>query len=149
MSTEPVGLRPGHVGHRRSESGTRRRLPALAAAVIVALAGAAAGGYFAGHGHPRAVVHTVTRIERVTTVKTVTRWRSRTRSATSGASTTPCIEQNGTVVPAVGSAAAGSPGLTTCSVQIVPDVPADAGDRLVITAPSGASSSFQLTSPSG
>jgi hypothetical protein len=126
----------------------RRTLLIIVLAIVLVLAGGT--GYLAGRSHPRIVTRTVARVEHRVTVRTVTRWRTRTATrAGSSAGTTPCLEKGGTVVPAAGGAAAGEPGLTTCSLQVEPDEPAAAGDRLVITAPDGTSGSYQLISPSG
>lgn len=151
MSTEPLGLTPAQMDQLRAELHAGRRPWALIAlAVIVAMVLAASGGYLAGHAQPRIEVRTVNHVEHAVTVKTVTRWRTKTitRTADSGSST-PCVEQSGTVVPAIGGAAAGSAGLTTCSLQIESDVPASDGDQLVITAPDGTSNSYQLGAPTG
>lgn len=118
-------------------------------AAVVATAIAVSGWTYA-IARP-AKVHDVTRT--VTHTVTVTRWRTRvvhkTKTVTAGVengSTTPCLEQNGTVVPTAGAAASGAPGLTTCSIAIDPDTPASDGDQLVITAPDGVSNSYQLGS---
>jgi hypothetical protein len=153
MSTEPLGLTPPQMDQLRSELGMRRRRwPLLAVAAVAVLALGGGAGYAAGHARPRTVVRAVTRVERVATVKTVTRWRTKTVTKTATVntgSTTPCVEQGGTVVPAAGGAAAGAPGLTTCTLQVEPDVPASDGDQLIITAPDGTSNSYPLGSPSG
>jgi hypothetical protein len=125
-----------------------RSLMVLAAVVLVAIA--AAAGYLAGHAHQRIEVRTVDHVEHQTSTRTVTRWRTRTVTKTvGGSSSTPCVEENGTVVPAAGSAASGAPGLTTCTLEIVPDTPAADGDQLVITAPDGTSNSYALGAPAG
>jgi len=153
MSTEPLGLTPGQTDQLRNELGVarRRRWPVMVMALVIAVVLAGAGGYLAGHSHPRTAVRTVTRVEHDVTVRTVTRWRTRTRTKTadSGVSSAPCVEQDGTVVPAAGAAAAGAPGMTTCTLQIEADVPAADGDELIITAPDGTSGSYQLGSPAG
>ena len=154
MSTEPLGLTSAQMEQLRGELGIRRpRWPLIAAAVIIVLAAGGASGYAAGHARPRTMVRTVTRVDHVITVKTVTKVRTRivtkTPTAGSGGSSTPCVEQGGTVVPAVGAAAAGVPGLTTCTLSIQSDVPASNGDTLVITAPDGTSNSYPLGTPLG
>ncbi len=151
MSTEPFRRTPAQMDELRADLGvTRRRRTLLIAVLAIVLVLAGGTGYLAGRSHPRIVTRTVARVEHQVTVRTVTRWRTRTgMRAGSGAGTTPCLEQGGTVVPAAGGAASGATGLTTCSIRIEPDVPADAGDQLVITAPDGTSDSYQLASPSG
>jgi hypothetical protein len=154
MSTEPVGLTSAQMEQLRGELGIRRRRwPLFAAAAVIVLAAGGASGYAAGHAHPRTVVRTVTRVDHVTTVKTVTKVRTRTvtktQTAGSGGSSTPCDEEDGTVVPTAGAATAGASGLTTCTLSIQPDVPASNGDTLVITAPDGTSNSYPLGAPSG
>ena len=70
-----------------------------------------------------------------------------TRTASpSGGSMTRCLESNGTVVPAAGGAV-GNLSVQTCTMTLLPDVPAADGDRLMLTAPDGASVSYQLGSP--
>lgn len=122
---------------------------AVGVAAFVVAAGAFAGGY--------ALRGTSTTVRTITVTRTVTAKPQPaatrtvkvtvTASPSGGFSTTPCVEQGGTVVPAVGSAAGGS--VINCTMQILPDVPAANGDQLVITAPDGTSDSYQLGSPSG
>jgi hypothetical protein len=123
------------------------------AAVIIATALAVSGWTYA-IARPATVhnvTHAFTRVVREpSAVRTVIRWKTRTVivTKTGGAgSTTPCDEQNGTVVPIAGAAASGATGLTTCTLSIQADVPAANGDQLVITAPDGTSNSYQLGAP--
>lgn len=126
---------------------------AVGVAAFVVAAGAFAGGY-ALRG-TSTTVRTVTVTRTATATVTAKPQPAATRtvkvtvtaSPSGGFSTTPCVEQGGTVVPAVGSAAGGS--VINCTMQILPDVPAANGDQLVITAPDGTSDSYQLGSPSG
>lgn len=125
----------------------------LGAGAFVLLAGTALGGYAL---RPTTTVRVPGPTVTVTVTATATRpvpgpthtvTVTRTRTASpSGGSTTPCLESNGTVVPAVGGAVGNLP-VQTCTMTLLPDVPAADGDRLVLTAPNGASVSYQLGSP--
>ena len=145
-TTEPLGLTPGQLAQLRAELSPRRLWPRLVAAVValVLVTAATAAGYAAGHAQPRVAVRTrtIVKVDRPTP-RTITRWRTRTVTQTAPA-TTPCVEQDGTVVPAVGAAVAGAPGLTACTMTVEPATPASAGDLLVLTAPDGTSASFPL-----
>lgn len=127
------------------------------AIVIIGMVVAVSGWVTAGWAYSRpatvhTVTHTVTRVVREPSpTPTVTRWKTKTvivKHNVSTGSTTPCLEQNGTVVPAVGGAVGGAPGLTTCTLSVQAAVPAANGDLLVITAPDGTSNSYQLGAPS-
>ena len=123
----------------------------VGAGAFVLLAGVAAGGYALRPtttvrvpGPTVTVTATATRpVPGPTHTVTVTQTRT---ASPLGGSTTPCLESNGSVVPAVGGAVGNLP-VQTCTMTLLPDVPAADGDRLVLTAPDGTSVSYQLGSP--
>jgi hypothetical protein len=119
---------------------------AVGAGAFVLLAGVAIGGYELRG--PGTTVRTVSVTKTVPKTVTVIKWQTRTITKTvtkSSPAGTACVEDNGTVVPAVG-AAVGSAPVVTCTIAILPDTPAANGDRLTLTAPDGTSSSYQLSS---
>jgi type VI protein secretion system component VasK len=80
--TAPIPeLSPGQVDQLRAQLGLSRHRPRrmlVAAAVVVLVLGAAAGGWAVGHAHPRTITRTVTR----TVVHTRTVHRTITSTAT-------------------------------------------------------------------
>jgi hypothetical protein len=154
--TSPIPeLSSAQVAQLRAQLGLRSRRPRrilAAVAVAVVVLGAAAGGWAAGHAHPRTITRTRTVTRTIVHTRTVhrTRWRTRTvissASFTVGTGAIGCWQSPSTAggAPFVTTAGTVPPDTqnTTCTIRA--ETPA-ADDQWLVTAPGGQQSNVTIS----